>query len=217
DIVPLIKRIEAGADVAVGNKVSSTRDLRSRRAARWLAGFFARRQKWPEGVTSPFDGYRAFRLYAVRRAIEGREGRRLIRFDGWAGHAELLRAVLPHARRVDVVNVDDRRDRLQRGSRERAFAAALQVRALAGGTEPAGLAPVEELDRVAATASRSRERTAAAARPAAARQNGGRTRDGRDRGAARSRTNGAAGRGRERGTGRGRTQDEARTGSPRAK
>src|SRR5690606_5413865 len=123
DIVPLIKRLEAGADVAVGNKVSSTRIPRGRRVARSLASFFARSQKWPEAVASPFDGYRAYRLQAVKKAMEERGDRRLVRYEGWAGAAELLRAVLPHARRVDAVNVEDRRDRLQRPSRERSLAA----------------------------------------------------------------------------------------------
>jgi hypothetical protein len=178
DVVPLIKRLEAGADVAVGNKVSSTPETRTRRWSRSLARFFARGQKWPEGVVTPFDGFRAYRLYAVKRAIEDAGGRRLVRYDGWAGHAELLRAVLPHARRVDVVDVDDRPDRLQRPRREKAFAAAMQVRAMTQNAEPAGLIGVEELDRIATTTSRSRERAAVSA-PAtngrAARANGSRT------------------------------------------
>jgi hypothetical protein len=158
DVVALIKRMEAGADVAVGIKVSSVRETRLRRLARSLSHFFTRRQKWPDGVVTPFDGYRAYRLHAVKRAIEERNGARLLHYDGWAGHAELLRAVLPHARRVDALNVEDRPDRLQRPRRERPLAAAWQVRAMASGQEPAGLVPVEELDRIAATASRRRER-----------------------------------------------------------
>jgi hypothetical protein len=129
-----------------------------------VAQFLARRVKWPEGVETPFDGYRAYRLYAVKKAMEERPGRRLVRYDGWAGHAELLRAVLPFARRVDVVNVDDRADRLQRPRREKPFAAAMQVRGLGSTLEPEGLVGVEELDRIAATASRSRERAALSVR-----------------------------------------------------
>jgi hypothetical protein len=159
DVVALIKRMEAGADVAVGIKVSSVREPRLRRLARSLSSFFTRREKWPEGVITPFDGYRAYRLHAVKRAIEECNGGRLLHYDGWAGHAELLRAVLPHARRVDSLNVEDRPDRLQRPRRERPMAAAWQVRAMAAGQQPAGLVPVEELDRIAATASRSRERS----------------------------------------------------------
>jgi hypothetical protein len=160
DIVGLIKRMEAGADLAVGIKVSSGKESRTRRLARSLSSFFARKQVWPEGVVTPFDGYRAYRLHAVKRAMEEREGKRLLRYDGWAGHAELLRAMLPHARRIDTLNVEDRPDRLQRPRRERPFASAWQVRAMAAGAEPAGLASVEDLDRIAATASRSRDRFA---------------------------------------------------------
>jgi hypothetical protein len=175
DVVGLIKRMEAGADVAVGIKVSSARETRLRRFARSLSSFFTRSQPWPEGVVTPFDGYRAYRLHAVKRAIEERGGRRLLHYDGWAGHAELLRAVLPHARRVDTLNVEDRPDRLQRPRRERPFAAAWQVRAMASGAEPRDVVSVEELDRIAATASRSRERAVlnGSARPG--------RQDGRDR------------------------------------
>jgi hypothetical protein len=199
DLVPLVKRLEAGADVAVGNKVSTSKETRARRFARSLARFFMRRQKWPEGVMNPFEGYRAYRLYAVKRAIEDRAAARLVRHEGWAGHAELLKAVLPHARRVDVVDIDDRPDRLQRPRREKPFAAAMQVRGLAGGSEPPSLIGVEELDRIALTASRSRERAAItpqsinAERGGTSRTNGSRARQAparRDQG--RSQSNGAA-------------------------
>src|SRR5688572_4532673 len=157
DVVPMIKRIEAGADLVLGNKVSVTRPTRVRRFARALGSFFTRSQQWPEGVTTPFDGYRAYRLYGVKRALEESGGRRLIRYDGWAGNAELLRAVIPHARRVEVLDVEDRSDRLQRPRRERPLASAMRVRPMARGIEPHGLVTVEELERVAATASRSRD------------------------------------------------------------
>jgi hypothetical protein len=160
DVVPMIKRIEAGADLVLGNKVSVTRPTRLRRLARALGTFFTRAQQWPEGVTTPFDGFRAYRLYGVKRALEDAAGRRLVRYDGWAGNAELLRTVLPHARRVEVLDVEDRADRLQRPRRERPFAAALRVRPMIRGVVPQGLATVEELDRLAATASTSRDGTA---------------------------------------------------------
>jgi hypothetical protein len=207
DVVPLIKRLEAGADVAVGNKVSSSRETRTRGMSRSLARFFARRQKWPDGVT-PFDGFRAYRLYAVKRAIEERTGRRLLRYEGWAGHAELLRAVLPHARRVDVVNVDDRSDRLQRPRREAPFAAAMQVRALFGSREPQGLVGVEELDRIATTTSRSRERAAVTVQTTqngrGARSNGSGSRDRRPAEPRRGQ-----------GNGRGRAEGRGEAGSAR--
>lgn len=181
DLVPLIKRLEAGADVAIGNKISPAKETRARRYSRMLARFFMRRQKWPEGVVTPFDGYRAYRLYSIRRAMEARKDQRLLQYDSWAGNAELLRAVLPHARRVDVVDVDDRSDRLQRPRREKPLAAAMQVRAMAGAAEPEGLAGVQELDRIAQTASRSRERAAATARSLQTSGTGPRTNGSRDR------------------------------------
>ncbi|HUF51718.1 MAG TPA: glycosyltransferase family 2 protein [Longimicrobiales bacterium] len=220
DLVALLKRMEAGADVAVGNKVSKEKEPRARRMARALAKFFVRDVKWPEGLETPFDGYRAYRLYAIRRAMEERGGRRLVRYDGWAGHAELLRAVLPHARRVDVIDVVDRTDRLQRPRREQPFAAALQVRAMSGRAEPPGLTGVEELDRIAATAASSRERASLAnmaeyaqRAPAA---NGARragSRPPRQREESGRRPESGRGEGRK---GRGAAQGEARRGQGRA-
>jgi hypothetical protein len=162
-----------------------------------------RRQKWPEGVATPFEGYRAYRLHAVKRAVEERSGARVIRHDGWAGHAELLKAVLPHARRVDVVEVDERPDRLQRPRREKPFAAAMQVRLMASGMEPPGLTGVEELDRIAKTASRSRDRSAVTTQSLEA-----------ERGAGATGTNGSRSRqgsGSRREAGRSRGQSNGRT------
>jgi hypothetical protein len=220
DLVPLVKRLEAGADVAVGNKMSTTKEARTRRFARSLASFFTRRQKWPEGVMTPFDGYRAYRLHAVKRAMEDRGQSRLIRHDGWAGHAELLKAVLPHARRIDVIDIEDRPDRLQRPRREKPFAAAMQVRVMAAGGEPQGLAGVEDLDRIAQTASRRRERAAVtpqsinAERGTGLRTNGSRTRQTagprRDQGRSRNQANGS-------GRGAGAEAGESRTRRDRTK
>jgi hypothetical protein len=216
DLVPLIKRLEAGADVAVGNKVAKSKASRVRRFSLALAGFFTRREQWPEGVETPFDGYRAYRVHAVKRAIESREGR-LIRHDGWAAHADLLRQVLPHARRVDALAVVDRTDRLQRARRERPFAAALAVRSMSRGAAPAGLVPVAELDSIVATASRSRDRgrmtqqSARNGRSEGSQANGARPRD-RD-GAGGARTRGPAGE-RTR-TGRGGRAQDATSDAPK--
>jgi hypothetical protein len=229
DLVPLVKRLEAGADIAVGNKVSATREARTRRFARSLAGFFMRRQKWPEGVATPFEGYRAYRLLAVKRAVEERSGARVIRHDGWAGHAELLKAVLPHARRVDVVEVDERPDRLQRPRREKPFAAAMQVRLMASGMEPPGLTGVEELDRIAKTASRSRDRSAVTTQSLQAERgagatgtNGSRSRQGsgsrREAGRSRGQSNGRTrADGRQSGAGRERAEVAEKAGSRTAR
>jgi hypothetical protein len=202
DVVGLIKRMEAGADVAVGIKVPSGTESRLRRLARSLSRFFVRREKWPEGVVTPFDGYRAYRLHAVKRAMEEQGERRLLHYDGWAGHAELLRAVLPHARRVDAVEVEDRPDRLQRPRRERPLASAWQVRSMAAGQEPPGLVPVDELDGTAATASRSRERTTLSGLAAAAGASRGRRSSGEHGSRPRRPERGERDRPRERGSGR---------------
>jgi hypothetical protein len=220
DVVALLKQLEAGADVAVGSKVAAQKQPFARRFARRLSGFFARGQQWPEGVSEPFDSYRAYRLYAVKRAIEEREGRRLLRYDGWAAHAELLRAVLPHARRVEVVEVEDRSDRKQRPSRERPFAAALQVRAMMNEADPGDLVPVVELDRLAATASRTRDRTAAngnGRRLQNTAGNGGRDTRSRERGRSGGRGEGRREEPRSRSTGETPRGSDARRGAGEAR
>ncbi|HSJ23186.1 MAG TPA: glycosyltransferase family 2 protein [Longimicrobiales bacterium] len=214
DLVPLLKRMEAGADVAVGIKVKKGSEPALRRFARRLSGFFARRQEWPEGVVTPFDGYRAYRLHSVKRAIEERGAERLLRYDGWAGHAELLRAVLPHARRVDVVEVEDRGDRRQRPSREKPLAAAMQVRAMMRDAAPTDLVPVEELDRMVAAAHRAREEAARAGNGTGngrqAQQGGSGARAGRDRSRGEGRTRESRPR-----DGRARGEVQARSGRSR--
>jgi hypothetical protein len=211
NIVDLLKRMEAGADVAVGSRVSGRKQPAMRRLARKLSSFFVRGQQWPEGVETPFDSYRAYRLQAVKRAIEERGERRLLRYDGWACSAELLRAVLPHARRVDVVEVEDRSDRMQRPSREKPFAEAMQVRAAMRDADPVGLVSVEELDRTVVTASRARERATAAGSSRRAQGNGREARNGRDG------RDGRDGRRSEgRGRGEGRERGEGRDRAPRA-
>jgi hypothetical protein len=218
DVVPMIKRIEAGADIAVGNKVSVAKMHWTRRLARRLGGMFTAGQAWPEGVASPFDGYRAYRLYGVKRAMEDRPDRRLLRYGGWAGAAELLRAVLPHVRRVDVIDVEDRSDRLQRPRRERAFAAAMQVRPMMRDVDPPDLLPLEALDAMAATASRSRGEALEAAREKQRAGGNGRAASTRRQAAAPSeqrRGRGGRERGAERAAGETRPRAEAGERRPR--
>ncbi|HSJ15162.1 MAG TPA: glycosyltransferase family 2 protein [Longimicrobiales bacterium] len=145
ELVGLIKRMEAGADVAVGQPQpdpSAPAALRwGRRLARRLLGS----GRVPEGVSDPFMGYAAFRIFTIRRALEEAAGR-LVHWGGWAGAAELLAAAAPHARRVDVLDMIERRERLQRPSRLRVWPAVREVWALARGSRPSDLQSPDELD-----------------------------------------------------------------------
>jgi hypothetical protein len=97
-------------------------DAHAPRSIRWthkLLGYLVRRGKWPEEITDPLSGFRAYRVITVRRALEERNGRPLFRGEGWAANMELLRAVIPFARRVDEAPVSIRYDRRLRESRFR--------------------------------------------------------------------------------------------------
>jgi hypothetical protein len=117
-LTTLIRRIESGADLVVSNAGWGERP--PPRAFRWgraLLKRMLRRFSWPEGAGDPLTGLNAYRVVCVKRAMEEREGGRLLRFDGWAANAELLREAAPHARRVDAVDLTVRRERLQRPER----------------------------------------------------------------------------------------------------
>lgn len=118
EIPALVKKIEGGADVVTSAAVLDTGD--APRALRWtrrVLGYLLRRGRWPDGITDPLSGFRAYRVIALKRALESAEGGAIVRGEGWAANVSLLRAVLPHARRVDETPVALRYDRRRRGTR----------------------------------------------------------------------------------------------------
>ena len=117
ELTPMLKRIEAGADVVCANALIPENAPRSIRWARRIGNYLLRRRGWPEGVTDPLSGLRAYRVLAVKRAIEARGPERLLTWDGWAANAELLTLVQPHARRAEAVDTTWRPERHQRASR----------------------------------------------------------------------------------------------------
>jgi ribonuclease E len=102
---------------------------------------------WPEGLTDPLSGYRAYRVLVVKRALEGRNGNRLLTWEGWPACAELLKLVQPHSRRTEVISTTHRRDRQQRDSR-RGFWESLPnlLSFLRGGSGPLSAYPLEQAD-----------------------------------------------------------------------
>ncbi|MCI0435908.1 MAG: glycosyltransferase [Gemmatimonadetes bacterium] len=109
----LLRKLESGADVAIGHPRAGGRSGMPYGFARRLA----RRRKWPAEIKDPIHGFNAFRLLCVRKAVEVRQEKRLLTCEGWAANAELLHAVLPHARRLEVVEIVTHPERLQRASR----------------------------------------------------------------------------------------------------
>ena len=117
ELTPMLKKIEAGADVVCANSKIPESALRTVRWGNKIGKFLLRRRGWPEGVTDPLSGLRVYRVLAVKRAIEARGPERLLTWEGWAANAELLQLVQPHARRTEAVETSWRGERHQRPSR----------------------------------------------------------------------------------------------------
>ncbi len=143
-VATLLKRIESGADVVFSNPVGAEPVSFKQRLARWMTKLLLRRFDWPEGLADPMAGYHAYRVSVVRRAFEASTGR-LLRWDGRAANAALMRAALPHARRVDSVEWTPRPERRQRPTRFDLGGQVRSVWALARNQEVPGLLPVADL------------------------------------------------------------------------
>ena len=111
----IVKRLESGADIVIGQATVTGEPRRAarlvRKYARWLL-----RGVQVSGVKDIVSGYGAFRLFAVRNALREQQGP-LLTAEGWAANAELIARVARHARRVDTVDVLERHDIRQRPSR----------------------------------------------------------------------------------------------------
>src|SRR5690625_841630 len=88
DEVPaLIKRIEGGADVVTSAVHTESDDApRSIRWTRAALGFLLRRSTWPEEVSDPLSGFRAYRVIALKKLLDERNGGPLVEWDGWAAN-----------------------------------------------------------------------------------------------------------------------------------
>jgi glycosyl transferase family 2 len=116
-ILAMLKRIEAGADVVAANLELPRGAPRSLRWPRWLGNYLLRKRSYPDGVSDPLYGVRAYRVMVIKRALEGRGPERLLTWDGWAANAELLRLTQPHSRRTEGIACRYRGERQQRSTR----------------------------------------------------------------------------------------------------
>jgi glycosyltransferase involved in cell wall biosynthesis len=111
----IVKRLESGADMVVGQATVTGEPRRAarlvRKYARWLL-----RGVQVSGVKDIVSGYGAFRLFCLKNALREQEGP-LLSAEGWAANAELIGRVARHARRIDTVDVVERHDLRQRPSR----------------------------------------------------------------------------------------------------
>lgn len=135
----MVKRLESGADMVVGQGTLSGEPRRSarlvRKYARWLL-----RGVQVSGVKDIVSGYGAFRLFCLRNAMRAQEGP-LLTADGWAANAELIGRVAGHARRIETIDVVERHDLRQRPSRIDPWPLAKQLWRVGGNLKIRGARP----------------------------------------------------------------------------
>lgn len=119
EIPTLVKAIEGGADAVTTSVLARPTVPASVRWGRRTLGWLLRRYEWPEAVTDPTSGFRAYRLICVKKALQETNGDALPDSAGWLTNALLLRAVGPHCRRVEETSVTLRYEHRHRQSRFR--------------------------------------------------------------------------------------------------
>ena len=146
-IPELVRHIEGGADI-VGN--DATPDLTgapwSQRIARTAFDRLSARAGVPREAGSPASGFRAYRGVILRKAFDEAGQEPLLRSDGWCADAELLRALVPHARKVvcgSAAGVHARRQRASRFALKEGFR---QIRGVLTGAHVPGPYELESPD-----------------------------------------------------------------------
>lgn len=145
DIVPLIKKIEQGADIVGGIPATDTRPpLLERWLLRWQRRLL-KRVEWPDDCGDPLSAFRSYRVYTVARAIDRAGSERLLHWDSPIAGAELLQAAAAHARRVESIDLAHRPDRRQRPSRASTWETLKRLRRFVRGANPLATVPLAEL------------------------------------------------------------------------
>lgn len=114
----LVKRIEGGADLVVAAQRPNGKSLPL--AARWVRKglpWLERRYDFPEQISDPLSGLRAYRVGLLKKALRERSDERLVKHDSWAASVDLLLAVAPHTKRMEELESEVRYDRQIRPSR----------------------------------------------------------------------------------------------------
>ena len=135
DVVGLVKVIEGGADIVAGSippgAAALPRQMRlARKAARLVLGGTLREAP----VSDPLSGLRAYRVIVLKKALRDiPENTPVVSSDGWAANLELLRVLVPHARRVSEAPLAMRYDLHRRPSRFRALRTLWSLSRVRGG------------------------------------------------------------------------------------
>lgn len=112
----MVRHIESGADLVVGEAALGGEPSRGRRLLRRFAPILLRGRVRVPGVADVVSGFSAFRLVTLRNAFRD-GGTRLLSTEGWAANAELLGHAARHARRIETVDVVERHDLRPRPTR----------------------------------------------------------------------------------------------------
>lgn len=111
----LVRRLDGGADVVVGQASPAAALPRSYRWARRFGAFWLRPAVRLRPVRDPLSGYLGLRLAVLRGMFP--DGAPLLRGAGWEANAELLAVAAAQARSVETFPMDERHDLKARPSR----------------------------------------------------------------------------------------------------
>jgi glycosyltransferase involved in cell wall biosynthesis len=125
-IPDLVRRIESGADIVVGQAKLQGERSRARRLVRRLAPVLLRGVVSVPGVSDVVSGFAIFRLVTLRNAFRNGTSP-VLRMGGWAANAELYGRTAKFARRIETLPTVERRDLRQRSSRVGAWEPAMTV------------------------------------------------------------------------------------------
>jgi hypothetical protein len=165
----IVRAIESGADVVVGESRMPRHPLRGYRLVRRLGAAWLRSAVEAGPVRDPLSGYFGFRLSTLGHLMAEPPGR--LECEGWAINAELLALAAAQARRVETFPMDERHELQSRPSR----------------VTPWAMAQILLRSRGPVKAARARGAVPLPERAAEAPRSGGARRGGRGRGRGRSR------------------------------
>jgi glycosyltransferase involved in cell wall biosynthesis len=111
----LVRRIDSGADLVVGQASLAGEPSRGHRLLRRWGPLLLRGRVGVPGVSDVVSGFMAFRLITLRNAFRGTE--QLLTTEGWTANAELVGRAARHARRIETIATVERHDLRKRPSR----------------------------------------------------------------------------------------------------
>jgi len=132
DLVELVKRLEAGADIAVPDRRQSRFSTRMARFAHRALNALLRRRLGLAQVGDMVGTMRAYRLAVIDRLVRQYGATPFVSGEGWAADISLLARAARHARTIDSVPLDSVRPAGARTSRASPLRAAWEAFRVSG-------------------------------------------------------------------------------------